>query len=282
MSTAQLVLKEGSKDCLDQVFLLSTQQEKLLGRSSVCHFQIIDPLVSSLHCYFCYTKESFFVYDLLSVNGVMVNKNLVDWAELKEGDSIKVGKTLLEFSAYKGQEEGKTYITGEKANLERVSDIYLSPESNDTPEQITLGRKIKKQKDLIVCRLALKKHIINHQTVRDLLNEQKDLSDSGTKKDIIDIMMEKNLISQKDIEKFLKEHNYYKVRNKDIQLGKLVVEQKLIPKEKVEECLSIQENSFKEKEETMRLGEIFVGKGLLTVKQNNKIVKFLLKQNFQE
>ncbi len=212
----------------------------------------------------------------------MVNKNLVDWAELKEGDSIKVGKTLLEFSAYKGQEEGKTYITGEKANLERVSDIYLSPESNDTPEQITLGRKIKKQKDLIVCRLALKKHIINHQTVRDLLNEQKDLSDSGTKKDIIDIMMEKNLISQKDIEKFLKEHNYYKVRNKDIQLGKLVVEQKLIPKEKVEECLSIQENSFKEKEETMRLGEIFVGKGLLTVKQNNKIVKFLLKQNFQE
>ncbi|NUM36668.1 MAG: FHA domain-containing protein [Candidatus Brocadiae bacterium] len=282
MSSAQLVVKEGLHDCLNQVFLLSTHQDKLLGRSSVCHFQIEDPLVSSMHCYFCYRKEAFFVYDLLSVNGVIVNKNLVDWAELKEGDTIKVGKTVLEFATYKGEEAGKTYITGEKANLEKISEVVFSSEAKESPEQITLGRKIKKQKDLIVCRLALKNHLLDHQSIRELLSIEKDYADRGIKKEIVEIMMEKNLVSEEDIEKFLKEHNYYKVRNKDIHFGKIVVEQKLVDREKVEESLNVQENTFKEKQEMVRLGEILVAKGLLTIKQNNKIVKFLLKQRIHE
>lgn len=58
---------------------------------------IPDPAISSPHCMILYRGGKFKIKDELSTNGTFVNGVEVDEAELKDGDTIKLGRTELKF-----------------------------------------------------------------------------------------------------------------------------------------------------------------------------------------
>lgn len=281
METAQLIVVEGPEHHLNQVFLIHQNLTRVLGRSSVCHFRIEDPLTSSMHCQFYYEQEKFILQDLLSANGVFVNDVLVNETDLKNGDSIKVGKVKLEFSKYTGETQGKIYITGEEVdfsnNIKEIEDEdekVAVEEASD--EQTPLGRMIKKQRDLIICRLALKNRLLNHDHMQKLIAQLQSRSQKE-KNTLADLIVEQDLLTKERLEKLLQEHNYYKMKNKDIQFGRNVVSQKLVSEEQIQQCLRLQERYFQETGQLPRLGELLVQKNFITVQQNNALIKAMLR-----
>lgn len=280
MTTGELTILEGIKSNLDQVFLISPQESRILGRSTMCHFRISDPLVSSLHCQFDCQEPQVVVRDLLSANGIFVNDELVDSTVLNLGDRIRAGKTVLQFSEFKGDVEGKEYSRPEKQDLSLGEDE--EEEKAPLTAKVPLGRMIKKSKDLIICRLAIKNHLLEHEQIRHILAMQRQEIRKKNDCDLTSLLISEQLLKPKVIDTLLREHKYYKLRNKDIQFGKAVVEQKLVDEERVQECLQVQERRFQETKEVQRLGEILVQKGHLTVQENNRLIKALAKKRREE
>ena len=68
-----------------------------LGRSSSCDVQIDQESVSRNHCRVSFDGKRYVVQDLGSTNGTYVNDELVEEQRLKDGDQIKVGRTILKF-----------------------------------------------------------------------------------------------------------------------------------------------------------------------------------------
>jgi pSer/pThr/pTyr-binding forkhead associated (FHA) protein len=285
MKTGQLTVVEGPTLHLEQVFLWSDKGERLLGRSSVCHFRLLDPLVSSLHCNLYHEQDNFIVEDLLSANGVLLNEAVVDSASLHVGDRLRVGKTLLEFAEYMGEKQGKVYITGEQVNIslhdDDVEDAQIAPVVTGGTH-LPLGRLIKKAQDLNICRLALKNRLVTSSQIRQMLELQKEKIQHHQPCSLTDILVAQKLLQQEQVDKLLQEHNAYKVRHKDIQFGKVVIEQKLVSEAKVQECLALQERYLKESGKMPRLGEVLVQKGYLSIQQNNRLIKALMHKKQQE
>ena len=119
---------------------------------------------------FAYEQEAFVAYDLLSANGILVNERIVDSMTLRSGDIVKVGKTLLRFI------DPRSPVPD--------ADAAETPKALDTPatKKNTLGRMIKKQRDLNICRLGLKNRLLTHEQIRRLL--QKQAVEQGDKKDL--------------------------------------------------------------------------------------------------
>lgn len=71
----------------------------LIGRSSKCSIVLPDPYISSEHVRIEKQKDHFFVEDLKSANGTLLNSVKLDKrTELKHGDRISVGGMDLLFS----------------------------------------------------------------------------------------------------------------------------------------------------------------------------------------
>lgn len=69
----------------------------IIGRSSKCDVQIDQESVSRNHCKLINTGKSVLVRDLGSTNGTYVNDDPVDEHVLRDGDLIKVGRTIFKF-----------------------------------------------------------------------------------------------------------------------------------------------------------------------------------------
>jgi diguanylate cyclase (GGDEF)-like protein len=67
------------------------------GRSSNCEIPIDQESVSRKHARIWWTGEGFRVKDLGSTNGTYVNDLLISEHELRDGDLVKVGRTILKF-----------------------------------------------------------------------------------------------------------------------------------------------------------------------------------------
>jgi pSer/pThr/pTyr-binding forkhead associated (FHA) protein len=71
--------------------------ELVVGRSDKCHLVLDDAYVSQVHARIFPKGDSFMVEDMGSTNGTYLNrKRLTAPTELKRGDRIKIGKTVLE------------------------------------------------------------------------------------------------------------------------------------------------------------------------------------------
>jgi diguanylate cyclase (GGDEF)-like protein len=71
------------------------QSEFMLGRSSQSDLPIEDDLVSRYHCKLVIQPDRAELIDLGSTNGTLLNGRKIDRAELKEGDQIQVGSTVI-------------------------------------------------------------------------------------------------------------------------------------------------------------------------------------------
>lgn len=73
------------------------KQRTRLGRHTDNDIQLLDPEVSKAHLVIEHSTEGFFLTDLGSANGTIVNGNAVSAAKLRDGDVIVVGNTTLRF-----------------------------------------------------------------------------------------------------------------------------------------------------------------------------------------
>ena len=79
---------EGLEVCLDRDWLV-------IGRGRSADLILAEPTISRAHAAVGYDAEGFFVQDLGSTNGTMVNGAKVQRAKLKTGDMIQMGKLTL-------------------------------------------------------------------------------------------------------------------------------------------------------------------------------------------
>lgn len=69
----------------------------VIGRSSKCDIQIDQESISRNHSKIINTGKAVLIRDLGSTNGTYVNDDLVDERVLRDGDLIKIGRTIFKF-----------------------------------------------------------------------------------------------------------------------------------------------------------------------------------------
>jgi pSer/pThr/pTyr-binding forkhead associated (FHA) protein len=67
----------------------------VIGRGRGADVVISEPTLSRAHAAFGFDGERFFVQDLGSTNGTLVNGGKERMAPLKDGDEVQIGKLLL-------------------------------------------------------------------------------------------------------------------------------------------------------------------------------------------
>ncbi|NOY93045.1 MAG: GGDEF domain-containing protein [Deltaproteobacteria bacterium] len=84
----------------------------IIGRSSQADMQVDQESVSRNHCQITFRGKRHRVRDLGSTNGTYVNDEPCEEIELRDGDQIKVGRTILK------------YITGGNVEAQYHEEIY--------------------------------------------------------------------------------------------------------------------------------------------------------------
>lgn len=69
----------------------------IIGRSSKCDVQLDQESVSRNHARISRQRSNYVIRDLGSTNGTYVNDELVDEVVLRDGDQVKVGRTIFKF-----------------------------------------------------------------------------------------------------------------------------------------------------------------------------------------
>jgi pSer/pThr/pTyr-binding forkhead associated (FHA) protein len=70
----------------------------VIGRSKDCDVQLADPNVSRRHAELRQEGTAYWLVDLDSTNGVVVNDRRLKRAKLETGDRITIGSTELVFA----------------------------------------------------------------------------------------------------------------------------------------------------------------------------------------
>ncbi|NPV58891.1 MAG: FHA domain-containing protein [Actinobacteria bacterium] len=74
------------------------REEMVIGRAPECSICVEDEFASNQHARVYRTEEGYYVEDLGSTNGTYVNGRRINYpTELRYGDRIRVGRTVLEF-----------------------------------------------------------------------------------------------------------------------------------------------------------------------------------------
>lgn len=82
-----------------RAFEIQTGEALLVGRGEYCDIRLDDPSVSRVHCRAIVRDGRVVLSDAGSRWGTFVNGERVEQADLKPGDRVRVGETLLIFSA---------------------------------------------------------------------------------------------------------------------------------------------------------------------------------------
>ncbi len=73
------------------------REENIMGRSRVCDIQFHDPKVSRQHAMIRLYRGHYFLQDMQSSRGTLVNSQPIQTHLLKSGDQIRLGDTVLVF-----------------------------------------------------------------------------------------------------------------------------------------------------------------------------------------
>jgi pSer/pThr/pTyr-binding forkhead associated (FHA) protein len=86
-------------------FPMTPNKEIIVGRSSDLDMVLVEEMVSRKHARISYENDSVFIEDLGSTNGTFVNGEKVKRAQLKEGDRVLIGTSILKVIAAEGEKE---------------------------------------------------------------------------------------------------------------------------------------------------------------------------------
>ncbi|HUY88437.1 MAG TPA: FHA domain-containing serine/threonine-protein kinase [Pirellulales bacterium] len=84
---------------LKETYLLNAADRLVVGRAADCDIQVRDVQVSRRHCLLIYRDAKWHLHDLCSNNGTIVNGVAIQHAELKHGDQLRFGSTVLTLAA---------------------------------------------------------------------------------------------------------------------------------------------------------------------------------------
>lgn len=122
--TARLLITKGKQ--ADQEFKIG-KNETYIGRSSDNDIRIHDWFVSKKHAMILKEGSNYFLKDLKSWRGTMVNGKFTRETQIKDGDSLQFGSTVMEFHV--SAEDEMLQIGGRvPKELEEESEEYVSPE----------------------------------------------------------------------------------------------------------------------------------------------------------
>ncbi|HET9695611.1 MAG TPA: sigma 54-interacting transcriptional regulator, partial [Terriglobales bacterium] len=79
-------------------FIFTLEEELTIGRDPSNRVSILDYALSRRHCVITHNNGNFFIRDLGSHNGTMVNGESIEEKKLEEGDRIAVGSSVFQFS----------------------------------------------------------------------------------------------------------------------------------------------------------------------------------------
>ena len=74
------------------------KRRTVIGRSKDCDVQLVDPNVSRRHAELRQEGAAYWLVDLDSTNGVVVNGRRLKRAKLESGDTVTLGSTELVFA----------------------------------------------------------------------------------------------------------------------------------------------------------------------------------------
>lgn len=87
---------------------LLTQAEAIIGRDESAEVALLDPLVSQRHARIIRRTDGYYLADLGSRNGTLVNGVAVQEVRLRKRDCVQIGETSLVFFEDNGQEAALT------------------------------------------------------------------------------------------------------------------------------------------------------------------------------
>jgi glycosyltransferase XagB len=91
-----LLTVTGGPQC-DRQWTIEPDSPLTIGRGSDADLVLLDGEASRLHCRLSCVDDQWRVDDNSSLNGIFVNGDKVDGAELKHGDNIRIGGTTIRF-----------------------------------------------------------------------------------------------------------------------------------------------------------------------------------------
>jgi serine/threonine-protein kinase len=134
--------------------------------------------------------------------------------------------------------------------------------------------------DLLLGKIALEKGYITRRQLDDcIMAQEREQRETGALRPLGEIMLAQGIIDEATLqelitrqqEKFRKAAEFSETHREDDIFGKLLVQRNLLPAEKVNECLRIQAQ-MAERDVHLRLGEVLVKKGFLTVTQVREVL----------
>jgi two-component system, cell cycle response regulator len=119
----------------------------ILGRSSKADIQIDQESVSRNHCKIINTGSSILLRDLGSTNGTYVNDELVDEYVLRDGDFIKVGRSIFKFLSGNNIESAYHEEIYRLTTIDGLTQVYNKRYFLETLER-EIGRAQRYRRDL--------------------------------------------------------------------------------------------------------------------------------------
>jgi diguanylate cyclase (GGDEF)-like protein len=121
------------------------------GRSSTCEVPIDQESVSRRHARIWWTGAGFRVKDLGSTNGTFVNDNQVSEHELRDGDLVKVGRTILKFMSGSNIEASYHEEIYRMMTFDGLTQIYNKRYFHETLErEISRSKRYGRELSLIL------------------------------------------------------------------------------------------------------------------------------------
>lgn len=122
-----------------------TGKRLVMGRSDQVDVQILDPKSSREHAELVQVGPNFVLTDLGSQNGVVVNDLKVTQHQLKEGDKIIIGQTVLKFDSIEVK-ESKELVEVDNDEDDEIEEV----EEKEVKKKKGKGKEEKKKKPLLL------------------------------------------------------------------------------------------------------------------------------------
>jgi len=151
-------------------------KEIVVGRSSDLDMVLVEEMVSRKHARIAYENDAVVIEDLGSTNGTFVNGEKIKRAQLKEGDRVLIGTSILKVIVVEGAPGDQRPNLEVVAAQRRTSPRTMSGSIDEVPlpDLLQLFATSKKSGTLVVRteedagRIYLKKGVICYATINDL------------------------------------------------------------------------------------------------------------------
>ena len=153
-------------------------KEIVVGRSSDLDMVLVEEMVSRKHARIAYENDAVVIEDLGSTNGTFVNGEKIKRAQLKEGDRVLIGTSILKVIVMDGSshEQGRPNLEVVAAQRRTSSPRTMSGTIDEVPlpDLLQLFSTSKKSGALVVRteedigRIFLQKGLIYYATINDL------------------------------------------------------------------------------------------------------------------